>query len=47
MVAPFGVCPAEGNVTLEHGGFGEAGGQVFAPLMEILASQKFQGPPTQ
>lgn len=41
MVAPFGVCSAEGNVTREHGQCGKAGGQVFAPLMEVLGSGKF------
>lgn len=43
MVAPvnFCVCSVEDNVTLKLGQFDKAGGQVFAPLTEILASEKF------
>lgn len=40
-MAPFGVGSVEGNVTLDHGRFHKAGGQVFAPLMEILVSETF------
>lgn len=43
MVAPanFHVCSVEDNVMLKLGQFEKARGQVFAHLMEILASEKF------